>query len=243
MSERTKTTGRVLALLGVFALGACASSDAPETAISDPFEPVNRVTHSFNLAADTLVLRPAAETYRFLVPDLMRDGVHNFLDNLTTPVSAANQLLQGDVDGSVTELKRFFLNTTIGGLGFSDQATTLGYVQETEDFGQTLAVWGVPDGPYIELPLLGPSSLRDATGRVADSFLDPVSVWTMTQGLQEVSIPRAALTALDARERNIEAIDALQEQSTDYYSTLRSVYKQRRDSQIADGEVMLEEIE
>lgn len=144
----------------------------------DPLEPFNRAVFQFNHYTDMLVVKPITQVYVNLLPDFLRQGVHNFLTNLNTPVVLANELLQWDWHGIDVVTKRFAINSTVGMAGLFDAADYHGIeALPAEDFGQTLGKWGIGQGPYIVLPLLGPSNLRDATGFVVDMFLDPVNWW------------------------------------------------------------------
>ncbi len=226
----------------VLALGGCAGKgDIPAasspTEIADPFEPVNRTVFGFNNALDTVIFRPVAVAYRTVVPSPVRQGVTNFLRHLRTPIIFANEVLQGDWEGAEVAATRFFVNTIVGLGGVIDvQGMTKGYEYRTEDFGQTLAVWGVGSGPYLVIPLFGPSSLRDATGSIVDGLADPFNLLANAKDAEELIIARIVLSAIDARERNIEVIDELK-RSIDYYAAVRSAYAQRRASQIRDGQV------
>jgi phospholipid-binding lipoprotein MlaA len=193
---------------------------------NDPFEPVNRAVFAFNEVADGLVLRPVAILYRGVVPEPARKGVHNFFGNLASPVVFANNLLQGDVDAAGNTLARFLVNSTIGIFGLIDVADGLGYPRADQDFGLTLARHGVGEGPYLVLPLLGPSNPRDVGGRVVDFFIDPFTYVAP----MESRVGRSATEAVDFRERNLETIDDLREQSLDFYAALRSIYRQQRAS-------------
>ena len=144
--------------------------------INDPLEPMNRAIFKFNQFADGIFIKPLAQMYGQLVPDMARRGVRNFLDNLRTPVTLANDILQGKAGRAAITIKRFAINSTVGIGGLLDMATRFGVEERhREDFGQTLATWGSDEGIYRMLPLLGPSNPRDAIGLVADGFLDPVS--------------------------------------------------------------------
>lgn len=227
-------------MLASLPLGGCATAPGEDSlsAITDgdPLEPVNRVVYGFNEAADILVLRPAAEVYRGTVPTPVRMAVRNFLLNLTSPLLVANELLQGDFEGAQVAFSRFLVNTTIGLGGAFDiagQYRDLHY--DYEDFGQTLAVWGVPDGPYLVLPLLGPSNLRDATGLVADTAADPVNIWANNTDNTGAMTVRAGVTGVDTRTELIEAVDDLRRNSLDPYASARSLYRQRRAAEIHDG--------
>lgn len=203
---------------------------------NDPLEGINRAVFGLNEATDIILLRPAAEIYRGVLPNPVRDVVRNFLRNLSTPLIIANNLLQGDFKGAETATQRLLVNTTAGLGGLFDIAALNGLEYEAEDFGQTLAVWGLPEGPYLVLPLFGPSNVRDAVGIAADTVADPVQIYIGNQDASEASVARAGVSGLDARSRVIEPIDELRATSFDYYAAVRSLYRQRRDAQIRDGE-------
>ncbi len=171
-------------LLAVFALASCASApnNDPESLaeykkINDPAEPTNRFIFDFNQGLDKIIIKPLTSFYRGIFPDPLREGVHNFLNNLKTPVVLTNDILQGEPERAGDTVMRFLINSTVGIGGLRDQASDWGYDAHEEDFGQTLAVWGVGEGPYIMLPLFGPSNPRDAIGKVVDYFLDPIKWW------------------------------------------------------------------
>jgi len=193
---------------------------------NDPLEPTNRVIHTANQAADTLLLRPAAEAYRIFVPPPIRTGIGNFLDNLLLPRTIVYNLLQGNPERAGSGAMRFVINSTIGLLGVADFATDMGYPAQFEDMGQNIAVWAgtTNGGPYLVLPLLGPSNLRDTFGRAIDAFTDP---WAYVIGT-DAQIVRIAVQAVDTREQLIEPLDALKASSLDYYAALRSAYVQQR---------------
>lgn len=228
-------------LLTSLPIGGCATApgDDPLSAIAtsgDPLEPVNRVVYGINEAADILVVRPAAEVYRGTVPMPVRMAVRNFLLNLTSPLLVANELLQGDFEGAQVAFSRFLVNTTIGvGGAFDIAGQYRGLHYDYEDFGQTLAVWGVPDGPYLVLPLLGPSNLRDTTGLAVDTMADPVNIWTNNTDNTGAAATRTGMTGLDTRAELIEAVDDLRRNSLDPYASARSLYRQRRANEISDG--------
>ena len=230
---------RAAILLGL--LTGCASGGADPT---DPFEPSNRAVLDFNTALDESVLRPAAEAYRDNVPAPMRTALRNFLRNLNEPVVLANNLLQGRMLDAGHTLMRFYINSTAGGLGLFDLATPSGIERRSGDFGQTLHAWGVPDGPYLMLPLFGPTTVRDAVGDGVDALASPVGLvtgaTTSAALSQMLGVGRGALGGLDLRAENIETLDALRSESLDFYARLRSVVRQRRDAELgrssADGE-------
>lgn len=190
----------------------------------DPMEPVNRGIFQFNQGVDTVILNPLVEGYQ-LLPRFARNRVYYVLQNFESPVVFANSLLQGDINNSFVTFWRFIFNSTLGVLGAFDIATELGMPQRTEeDFGQTLGVWGVGPGPYVMLPLIGPSSLRDAPSLVVDIFTNP-----FTFGIEvEESIMITSADALNTRSRLDSYIDRVNESSLDPYATFRSLYLQRR---------------
>jgi phospholipid-binding lipoprotein MlaA len=199
---------------------------------NDPLEIPNRFIFAFNQTLDVALIRPAAVLYRDLVPEYVRQRVHLALRNLNEPVTLANDLLQGDWQRAKTTWDRFLLNSTGGVLGFWDVATDLGHPYHKEDFGQTLGVYGVGGGPYIMLPLLGPSNLRDATGKVVDIFLDPFFYIAQETDKDEWMLYRFAMDGLDFRTRNLETLDEIERDALDFYARLRSLYRQRRDAEI-----------
>jgi len=198
---------------------------------NDPYEPFNRTMLDFNLAIDKAVVRPITSVYREAVPDSLKDNVHNFLENLRSPVIFANDLFQGKWQRAGNTLTRFIMNSTIGLLGFNDFATEAGIEKHDEDFGQTLAAWDVDSGPYLVLPLFGPSSSRDAFGLVGDILLDPFT-WLAPM---EVRLVRTAATTIDKRSQKFDQINDLEENSLDFYSAVRSLYRQKRLDEIRDG--------
>jgi phospholipid-binding lipoprotein MlaA len=207
----------------------------------DPLEPLNRGIFQFNRVLDGLLLEPAAIMYRAATPQFFRTGVRNFLANLTTPVVLANDLLQGEFARAELTLGRFMMNTILGLGGVIDVGGKLGMPdRHYEDFGQTLAVYGVGPGPYLMLPLLGPSSGRDAIGRVVDIAFDPLSVVEVADpGLvsTEITLARRAAEILSFREANLEQIDELERSSIDLYAAVRTLYWQYRANEIRNGAV------
>lgn len=240
--DKIRMAARVAIVSVALLAGACAGrTDAPAasspTGIYDPFEPVNRTVFGFNNMVDTFIFRPVAVAYRNVVPSPIRMGVTNFLRHLRTPIIFANEVLQGDWEGAEVAATRFFVNTIAGMGGFLDiQGMSKGYEYRHEDFGQTMAVWGVGSGPYLVIPLFGPTTLRDGTGAVVDSLADPFNQLANANDVEEFFIARLLISALDARERNIENIDELK-QSIDYYAAVRSAYLQQRNALIRDGRV------
>jgi phospholipid-binding lipoprotein MlaA len=226
----------VAALLG---LSACAGTPG-QTTDSDPLEPFNRAVFTLNQAADTVAIRPVSVAYRDIVPDPFKDGIRNVLRNLRTPLILVNEALQGDWEGVDTAATRLFVNSTLGLGGWVDIAGEhLDKPFNAEDFGQTLAVYGIDSGPYLVLPLIGPSTLRDTAGRGAEIAADPFNnVWQegLLDGIDGASLARTGLTIVDTRARSIEALDELERSSFDYYAAVRSLYVQNRRAQISEGE-------
>jgi phospholipid-binding lipoprotein MlaA len=202
-----------------------------EDEVYDPFEGVNRAIFSFNNAADKVILEPVAKGYRKL-PSPIQSGVGNFINNLKLPLAAVNQLLQGQGKNAIESSGRFLVNSTIGIFGLIDVADDIGLDQKQEDFGQTLATWGVGDGFYIVLPLFGPSNLRDTTGMVMTMLTDPINAYATSQG-EAWAIPmRTAANAIDQRSQIIDEVNALRDNSVDYYAAVRSSYYQNRKAAI-----------
>ena len=231
-----------LLLLLVLLTGSCATpeTDDPEAliaaeALNDPFESVNRGIFVFNRQVDSFVLNPLAYGYRMAVPSVVRERIHSALVNLRSPAIFANDLLQGEAERAGVTLGRFVVNSTLGFGGLFDMASEMGLDHHEEDFGQTLAVWGIEEGPYLVLPILGPSNPRDAIGIVVDLFLDPLNYLLDTD--KEFLYARAGVTAVDERERNFEVIESLKATSLDLYATYRSFYRQHREYEIRNGEL------
>lgn len=198
--------------------------------IYDPLEFINRPIYRFNTLLDKVLMKPIAKGYRHAVPLWGRQRIHSFLGNLSTPVDFFNAVLQGDVDQSFHSFWRFFVNTTFGIGGLFDIASLNGLNKRNEDFGQTLGVYGIGSGPYLVLPLLGPSSLRDATGRIADSVMDPFNYVN-----QRLVLTRHMVGAVDAREGLLEVIDQVEKSAIDPYAAMRSMYLQNQDDKIRNG--------
>lgn len=226
-----------LFLSATLALSACASlpktsaEEAEAKAINDPLESVNRVTFDVNDFLDRLLLKPLAKTYRFIFPSFVRDRVANLLGNMGEPVIFANNLLQGRLSDAGTTLGRFATNTTVGVGGMFEVANGWGMQRQSGDFGQTLHTWGINEGPYLVLPLFGPSNIRDAIGLGVDSALSPwqyIVAYGPSSTEDKYTIAKLSATALSEREKNIEAVDAIKEGSLDFYAQLRSVYRQHR---------------
>ena len=217
-------------MLAFVGISGCTGSTS-DVSENDPAEPVNRAIFEANHTVDRHVLKPVAEAYQDWIPQWARTGVHNFSANLKQPATVANDLLQGNASYAWTATKRFAINSTIGGAGVVDVAAGQGLAPHTSDFGQTLAVWGVDEGPFVELPVLGPSNLRDAFGTLVGFALDPL---TAVGGPIASALSYAGTGAglVDARSNHIQDLDALERSSLDYYATLRSAYRQARQAKI-----------
>jgi phospholipid-binding lipoprotein MlaA len=202
---------------------------------NDPLEGLNRGIFEFNRVVDGIIIKPAAQVYRGVLPQEAQDGIRNFLRNLRSPIILLNNLLQGDMEGAGNTIGRFLLNTTAGLGGVLDLAADRGIPYRGEDFGQTFAVWGIGDGPYLMLPILGPSNARDTTGIVAEWFADPVNMTLDNNDLEWLIYVRAGLTGIDARARSIDVLDELERTSLDYYAAIRSLYRQQRANDIRNS--------
>ncbi|WP_191490142.1 VacJ family lipoprotein [Pseudomonas sp. FEN] len=194
---------------------ACANSD------EDPWEGVNRPIFSFNDNLDTYALKPLAQGYQFVTPNIIQHGVHNFFNNLGEVKNLANDLLQVKLHGAGVDTSRFLFNSTLGLLGLVDVATPMGLQRNDEDFGQTLGHWGVASGPYLVLPLLGPSTLRDAPATLPDIYLSPVRY------IDDVPVRNSlyGIGMIDARAQYLSSEKFV---SGDKYSFIRSAYLQTR---------------
>tara|TARA_Y100001936_G_scaffold197968_1_gene198955 strand:- start:459 stop:1244 length:786 start_codon:yes stop_codon:yes gene_type:complete len=198
-----------------------------EDEIFDPLEPVNRAIFSFNNFADKIILEPAAKGYKKL-PSPVQSGIGNFLNNLKLPLVVVNQLLQGQGKNAAESSGRFIVNSTAGLFGLIDVAEKIGLEQKQEDFGQTLATWGVGDGFYIVLPIFGPSNVRDTAGMVLTYTTDPINAYAVREGEAWILPIRTATNAIDQRSKIIDEVNALRNNSIDYYAAVRSSYYQNR---------------
>ena len=203
-----------------------------EPQAQDPWEGMNRGTFVFNQFFDKYLLAPLAKGYRFVLPGEVRTGVRNFFSNLKEPWTTINSALQGDLKNTGNSLVRFCLNTTVGLLGIFDVASSVGFEKQKEDFGQTLAVYGLDSGPYLVLPFLGPSTVRDAVGKVAGIVGDPVTLALNREGKDVWLWIGTVVKGIDFREQNLEKIDNLEATSVDFYATIRSLYLERRNRMI-----------
>lgn len=228
----TKTLHRAASIAGIAALlSACASIPPEQRAATDPWEPMNRTLYQVNTSIDKVTTKPLARGYQKIVPSPVRSGVSNFFRNLTTPRSALNNFLQGKPKRGFSELGRFLFNSSLGVGGLFDIATAGGMEEYREDFGQTAAVWGVPDGPYVMLPFLGPQTLRDALLMPLDTLSQPLYHYENTSARDKLMV----LQIIDLRQSLLTAEKFL-EDSKDPYITLRESYLQNRAYEVHDGD-------
>jgi phospholipid-binding lipoprotein MlaA len=236
----------VFILLGLLSLPAVAHAqpDLKKTPvvnvspIADPLEPFNRAVFQFNRFVDFLILKPVSIVYKTVFPGFVRNSVSSFLGNLASPVVMANELLQGNFSGFENTLHRFVINTTLGVGGLNDVAASLGRPdRDNGDFGQTLGVWGVGHGFYLVLPIIGPSSLRDGTGRVVDAFADPYNNIMWNTDRDWAVWTRAGAVVLDKRTKYGDKYDDIMKTANDPYVTFRSIYAQRRAYLVQDKAV------
>ena len=225
-------------LLGVL-LGCCGCANTPRDTTADdpdadhdPAEPVNRAIFKANMAADHAVMKPVAQAYTEHVPEGVQKGIHNVVQNLKEPAVAVNDVLQGNVKHAWQSLQRLAVNSTVGVVGIFDVADKWGVPPHKADFGQTLAVWGVGEGPFVELPLLGPSNARDTVGTVVDLAMNPL---TFVGGAPAAyaGVATGSANVVDTRAQHLHDLDELERNSLDFYATLRSVYRQHRDAEIS----------
>jgi len=234
MSQCSTRSGLGLALLVAASLfTACASTpDAPVDPYADPWEPMNRKIFSFNDSLDVWVLEPVARGWDHVMPDPVESALHRFFDNLRYPVVFVNDVLQIKPEWAIMETFRFVVNSSIGLAGFFDPATPLGLIRREEDFGQTLAVYGVPSGPYLVLPLLGPSNPRDTGGLAADAAI-PGPLYVIPFWASAAS---ATVRIVNQRARYLEEVEEAKRSAVDYYVFVRNGYIDYRRNQISDGE-------
>jgi len=221
---------RVLLATTVIALsllGGCASTNNPR----DPIEPVNRAVYQFNDAVDQVLLKPVAEGYRAVFPSFVRTGVGNFFSNINDVLIALNNLLQGKFVNAVSDAGRVLINTTVGLLGVLDVATDLGLEKNNEDFGQTLGYWGIGDGPFLMVPLLGPSNVRDFVGKFVDYKTDPI---TYVHSMRTRNILWGT-RIISNRADLLDTSKILEAAALDPYEFLRDAYIQRRRNLVHDG--------
>jgi phospholipid-binding lipoprotein MlaA len=231
--------GSRLAALGLLALSLAGCAGGPPSAealaANDPYEAMNRDTLKLNGRIDKYFVIPTVGIYFYVVPDGGRRAVHNFLQNVSLPTVFVNDVLQGEARRAGQTLARFTINSSLGLGGLFDPATRKFHIPgHGEDFGQTLAVWGVGEGPYLVLPFLGPQPPRDAVGQIVDAAIDP---WNYIHIKQHVwwDAGRYYFTLLDLRGQTYQQVQGIQRSSVDYYASLRSLYRQLRNNEIRNG--------
>jgi phospholipid-binding lipoprotein MlaA len=224
----SRLSSLALAAAACAVLAGCATPSNPQ----DPLEKFNRATFAFNDTVDRVALKPAATAYKNVLPGFVQTGVSNFFGNLSDAWSSVNNLLQGKPEEGMSDFTRFALNSSFGIVGLLDIASEAGLQKHNEDFGQTLGVWGVPSGPYLMLPLLGPSTIRDTAALPADMWADP---WSHKRPVNWRNVG-IGVRAVDQRASVLEASNLFEEAALDRYEFIRDGYLQRRQSRVYDGE-------
>jgi phospholipid-binding lipoprotein MlaA len=228
--------GRLAAALAAaaLALAGCATPDGEGFEVADPYEPTNREIHEFNKGWDVVLLRPAARLYQEATPGLFKLLISNGLDMLDMPMIFANQVLQGEPMAALRSAGRVGINLVFGG-GLLDPATEFGLPKEETDLGVTFARWGVDEGPYVTLPLLGPGTARDAAGRVIEIAVDPFNFVTGVPAVEALGPGAAALGFVNLRAQSMNSLDQVLYESADSYEALKTTYIQRRRRTIQGG--------
>ncbi len=211
--------------------GVVMAPVAAQAADEDPWEGVNRVIFRFNDTVDTYALKPVAQGYQWITPQFMQDGVHNFFNNIGDVGNLANDVLQAKPHAAGVDTARLLLNTTLGVAGFVDVGTRMGLQRNDEDFGLTLGKWGVPSGPYVMIPLLGPSTVRDGIAKYPDSFTQPYRY------MDDMSL-RNSLFALNIVDTRAQLLQAEKMINGDKYIFIRNAYLQMREFKVKEGHVV-----
>ena len=231
----------IAALVVASLLGGCATppSDLAEHAQfihnNDPLEPLNRKTFALNQFIDHLLFKPAAQTYVAVFPSDVRTAVHHMLDNMKEPTLAFNNLLQGEFKRAGISIGRLLVNSTVGFGGIVDVMTLSGVPRQPADFGQTMYVWGISPGPYLILPILGPTDARDAVGSAVDSYDDPFTILANEYGFTELTTSRFIVGGVEERANVLDELDDLEKNSVDFYAQMRSLWQQHRDAELRRG--------
>lgn len=231
---------RFIMIMGIaLTVSACGGrGDLSLDMANDPYEGFNRQMFAVNMTLDRYVLKPVAKGYDY-VPSPARRGVRNIISNLAEPISFANNSLQGEWLRAGKSATRFMVNSTIGLLGLFDVASSIGLKRPTEDFGQTLARYGVSEGPYLYLPVIGPAPPRDLAGMVVDWAFDPV---TYSDDATSTAVSIYVVDGIDFRTENLGVLDEIERSSIDFYASIRSLYRQNRKSEIANGITSLDDL-
>ena len=235
----------IIASIFVLAVSGCATpppANDPEAVaeykqLNDPLEPTNRVVYAINDKLDTVLLRPVAVAYNYTVAPDVRSKIHNLMQNLGTPVVLVNDMLQGKPRRAGDTFMRLILNTTIGVGGLFDVAGAWGWQAHDSDLGMTLANWGADAGPYLMLPLFGPSNPRDTVGLAGDMYLTPFAYLPHGLGTTVFGYSKTAVGAVDARAGLVDEFDKIKAQALDPYATVRSLFRQHRQSVIDEMKV------
>jgi phospholipid-binding lipoprotein MlaA len=233
---RLLLAGALIVLAGCATPPTDPAGRAEFDATNDRFEPMNRFFFGFNDWLDTLLFKPVAQSYVFVFPQFSRNMMRHFLDNLNEPVIFADDIMQGEFHRADITMGRFTANTTFGFGGLFDIATSTGLPEQTGDFGQTLYHYGFPEGPYLVLPILGPSNPRDAIGIAADGEMDPFGWLASHYGHGGATWYRYIAWGADERARNIDTINDIKKNSLDYYAQMRSLFRQHRAAELRNGQ-------
>jgi len=229
------------AIITVGFVSACASGPVPADHINDPFEDLNRSVHGFNKMIDEVALRPTAAVYGAVVPEELRDIIDNSANNLNLPSQAINHILQGNIPDALQTTLRFTLNSTIGIGGLFDPASEVGVFEKDTDFGETLGVWGVAEGPYVEIPLLGSSTVRGTVGIAVDFVIDPLK-YVIPSPEREYLFLLKGMDVVGDRHTYSDLVDVLLYESTDSYAAQRLTYLQNKRRNL-EGETTLDDLE
>ncbi len=233
VQNRTIRVAGLILLTGL--LSACAVRDLdPGDGINDPFEKQNRQVHAFNLGLDRAIVRPTARGYTTILPDEVEDSIGNFAENLGQPSVVVNSMLQGDLRGAGISTARFVTNSVLGLGGFFDVASEFDLPDHDTDFGETLHTWGTGEGAYLELPVLGPSTTRDTTGKVVDLFTNPLS-YIIPEPETYYGTAASVSSRLSDRGRFADTIDSILYESADSYAQARLIYLQNRRFELGQG--------
>ena len=222
-------------------LGACSTPSADSLAQNDPWEKTNRDIFDFDVRVDHAVARPIAKGYRSVVPEPVRDGIHNALANLNSPVVLANDVLQGEGDKAANTAGRIVINSTVGLGGLLDVARRMGIPGHDNDFGITLGRNGIAEGSYLVLPFSGPMPPRDLLGVAVDQAFDPLT-YVRFHGKDTWMVVRFGVAIVDSRTSQLDAVESIERSSIDFYATTRNLYRQSRNAKINDGRAGVDDL-